>query len=407
MCPYRYYNVMRTSKDPKQIRYQMVLSVDRVGIKQTARDFHTSRTTVRKWLRRWMDEGYAGLQERSRRPRHSPLATPPEERERLVALKSKYKRLGADQIRIIEGLDLSARTIRKIWRQEGVSSRKRRRKSRTKQNLREVKRQWDLFQQVAEDTKDLWDIPEYYLQMKSLGLPTIQYTARDVTTGLLFMGFAQERSLTNSVLFGDYLNEELDRYGADLSRTIRQTDNGSEYIGSVTAKEPSAYTKMIEKVSGQEHKTIPPGAYTYQADVETVHNLVEMEFYELESFTSRDDFLRKARTYQMAFNLLRPNSYKEGKTPWQLAKEKKPDLPIDLAMIPPVFIEHLMDKTPSLMLQGGHDVPSTPYFPPHNGSFRAASPDATFPTDLSSGFHPRRWPGMCSVASPCATGPCG
>jgi transposase len=360
MCPYRYYNVMRTSKDPKQIRYQMVLSVDRVGIKQTARDFHTSRTTVRKWWRRWMDEGYRGLQERSRRPRHSPLATPPEERERLVALRGTYKRLGADQIRMIEGLDRSARTIRKIWRQEGVSSRKRRKKSQTKQNLREVKRQWELFQQIVEDTKDLWDIPEYYFQMKCLGLPTIQYTARDVTTGLLFMGFAQERSLTNSVLFAEYLNEELQKRGMDLSLTTRQTDNGSEYIGSVTAKEGSAYTKTIEKVAGQRHQTIPPGAYTYQADVETVHNLVEMEFYELESFTGRDDFLRKARTYQMAFNLLRPNSYKEGKTPWQLAKEKKPDLPIDVAMIPPVFIEDLMDKKPSLILQGGHDVPSTP-----------------------------------------------
>jgi transposase len=338
----------------------MVLSVARVGIKQTARDFHTSRTTVRKWWRRWMEDGYRGLEERSRRPRHSPLATPPEEREHLVTLRARYKRLGADQIRIIEGLDRSARTIRKIWRQEGVSSRKRRRKSQTKQNLREVKRQWDLFQQIAEDTKDLWDIPEYYFQMKCLGLPTIQYTARDVTTGLLFMGFAQERSLTNSVLFAEYLNQELEKHGVDLSLTARQTDNGSEYIGSVTAKEDSAYTKTIEKVAGQRHQTIPPGAYTYQADVETVHNLVEMEFYELESFTGREDFLRKARTYQMAFNLLRPNSYKEGKTPWQLAKEKKPDLPIHVAMIPPVFIEDLMDKKPSLILQGGHDVSSTP-----------------------------------------------
>ena len=121
----------------------MVLSVDRVGIKQTAKAFRTSRNTVRKWWRRFNVEGYRGLQARSRRPLRSPLATPPEEREHLVALKSKYKRLGADQIRIIEGLDLSARTIRKIWRQEGVSSRKRRRKSRTKQNLREVKRQWE------------------------------------------------------------------------------------------------------------------------------------------------------------------------------------------------------------------------------------------------------------------------
>jgi transposase len=363
MCPYRYYNLMRISKDPKQIRYQMVLSVDRVGIKQTARDFRTSRNTVRKWWRRWNEDGYKGLDGRSRRPRHSPLATPPEEREHLVALKARYKRLGADQIRTIEHLSRSARTIRKIWRQEGVSSRKRRKKTRTKQNLRAMKRQWRLFQQIAEDTKDLCDIPEYYFQMKSLGLPTIQYTARDVTTGLLFMGFAQERSLTNSVLFAEYVNEALKEYGVDLSRTKRQTDNGSEYIGHVTAKEPSAYTRAVEKVAGQLHKTIPPGAYTYQADVETVHNLVEIEFYELEAFIGRDDFLRKARTYQMAFNLLRTNSYKEGKTPWQLAKEKKPDLPIDVPMIPPVFIEDLMDKTPSLSIKGGHDVPSTPCVP--------------------------------------------
>ena len=338
----------------------MVLSVNRVGIKQTARDFHTSRNTVRKWWRRWVEEGYRGLEGRSRRPRRSPLATPSEERERLVALRSKYKRLGADQIKTIEHLSRSARTIRKIWRQEGVSSRKRRKKHRTKQNLREEKKKWALFQQVGEDTKDLWDIPEYYLQMKSLGLPTIQYTAREVSTGLLFMGFAQERSLTNSALFAGYLNEGLKKYRVDLSRTRRQTDNGSEYIGHVTAKEPSAYTREIEKVAGQSHQTIPPGAYTYQADVETVHNLVEMEFYELETFTGRDDFLRKARTYQLAFNLMRPNSYKENKTPWQLAKEKNPDLPIGVPMIPPVFIEDLMDNRPSLILKGGHDVPSTP-----------------------------------------------
>jgi len=362
MCPYRYYSLMRISKDPKQIRYQMVISVDRVGIKQTARDFRTSRNTVRKWWRRWMEQGYKGLQERSRRPRYSPLAVGQEEREHLVALKAKYKRLGADQVKIIEHLSLSARTIRKIWREEGVSSRRRRKKHKTKQNLREMKRRWELFQQIDEDTKDLCDIPEYYIMMKSLGLPTIQYTARDVTTGLLFMGFAQERSLTNSVLFADYLNQALDRYGVDLSRTTRHTDNGSEYIGSVTAKKPSAYTKTVEKVTGQTHGTIPPGAYTYQSDVETVHNLIETEFYELESFADRDDFLRKARTYQIAFNILRPNSYKEGKTPWQLAKEKRPQLPIKVPLIPPVFIEDLMYQNPLSILKGGHDVPSTPLF---------------------------------------------
>ncbi len=360
MCPYTYYEIMRKSKDPKSLRYQMVISVEKVGIKQTARAFHTSRNTVRKWYRRWQTQGYNGLQDRSRRPKHSPMAVPDEERRFLVALKHKYKRLGAEQIKLIEGLSRSPRTIRKIWRQEGVSRRKRPKRYKKKQNLRQIKKQWRLFEMIVEDTKDLRDIPEYYTQMKALGLPTVQYTARDVTTGLLFMGFAQERSLTNSVLFANYLNHMLTACGADLSATTRQTDNGSEYIGHVTAKKPSAYSLTVEKVPGQSHVCIPPGAHTWQADVETVHNLVEMEFYELEVFSSRLDFLRKAHTYQLFFNLLRPNSYKEGKTPWQLAKHKMPNLHISVAMIPPVFIEDLMEIMPSIILQGGHDVPSTP-----------------------------------------------
>jgi len=79
------------------------------------------------------------LEELSRRPHNSPLATSREERKELVKLKKKYKRIGADTIKIIEDIPISAKTIRKIWRQEGISSRKRRKKHVTKQNLRAVK----------------------------------------------------------------------------------------------------------------------------------------------------------------------------------------------------------------------------------------------------------------------------
>jgi transposase len=352
---------MRISKDPKDLRYRMVLSVEKHGIKATARSFRCSRTTVRKWHRRWREQGYRGLEARSRRPHHSPNATPPRERAELVRLKKKYKRLGADAIKVIEGITRSARTIRKIWREEGVSSRRRRKKYKTKQNLREEKRKWRLFQQIDEDTKYLNDIPEYYCQMMKLGLPRFQYTARDVTTGLLYMGFAQERSLTNAELFAAYLNRNLTACDVDLSGTIRQTDNGSEYIGHPLAKEPSAYTITVESINGQIHQTIPPGAHTFQSDVETVHNLVEMEFYEIENFEDRDDFLDKAYTYQLFFNLMRPNSYKEYKTPWQLAVKKLPNLSKKVAMIPPVFIEDLMEKDLENFVQGGHDVSSVPF----------------------------------------------
>ncbi len=372
MCPYTYYSIMRKSKDKKQIRYQMVISVEKQGIKKTAKDSKATRNTVRKWWRRWLENGYRGLEELPRRPHNSPNATPQKERQELVKLKKKYKRIGADTIKVIEDIPISAKTIRKIWRQEDISSRKRRKKHVTKQNLREVKKEWALFQQIDEDTKDLIDIPEYWPQMMKKKLPKVQYTARGVTSGMMFLGFADERSLTYATLFAKYLNYHLQRTGIDLSKTTRQTDNGSEYVGSWQSKNDSAYTKAVESVTGQIHLTIPAGAHRFQADVETVHNLIEMEFYEVESFMHRDDFLNKAYSYQLFFNLLRPNSYKENKTPWQIAKEKKPDLSIEVAKIQPVFLDDLLDdlldklgereldKKLELLAQGGYDVYSVP-----------------------------------------------
>lgn len=55
MCPYTHYSVMRKCNDKKPLRYQIVLSVESWGIKETARCFHTTRNSVRKWHRRWCE----------------------------------------------------------------------------------------------------------------------------------------------------------------------------------------------------------------------------------------------------------------------------------------------------------------------------------------------------------------
>ena len=137
---------------------------------------------------------------------------------------------------------------------------------------------------------------------------------------------------------------------------IRQTDNGSGYIGSWCAKNPSAYTLAVENAK-LIHNTIPPGAHRFQSDVETVHNLIEFEFYEIETFKDRKDFTQKALTYQTFFNFQRPNSYKESKTPWQLAKEKCPNLQEEALLLPPVDPDALMDKR----VVWGYDVCSVPF----------------------------------------------
>ena len=66
--------------------------------------------------------------------------------------------------------------------------------------------------------------------------------------------------------------------------------------------------------------------------------------------------MQKALTYQTFFNFQRPDSYKENKTPWQLAKEKCPNLQEEALLLHPVDPDALMDKRVVCGPLGGYDV---------------------------------------------------
>jgi hypothetical protein len=85
LCLELSYQEITSSQDPKfAVRYQMVMSALSKGIRPTMRDFRCSRNTVRLWLRRYQQQGLAGLEERSRAPHHIPHKTPPEVEQQVV-----------------------------------------------------------------------------------------------------------------------------------------------------------------------------------------------------------------------------------------------------------------------------------------------------------------------------------
>ena len=362
MCPIPYYTLMRQSHDPNYLRLQMVRFAQQHGVKPAAPAFATTPKTVRKWLRRWQAQGYAGLRELSRAPHHPARRIPPAQRRRAIELKRQLPSWGAARLKRDFQLSLSEKALRRIWRQEGLLRRKRR-KHLVKRDLRAVKAAWRLFEQIDLDTKDLDDIPPLWPQIRRLGLPLIQYTAREVVSGLHFLGYAQERSLACSTLFARLLLEHLQQCGVNLAGCRFQTDNGSEFIGSVQARQDSAFTQAVQSVTGLLHQTIPPSAHTWQADVETAHRLIEDEFYEVESFSSRSDFLTKATTYNLWFNTLRKNSYKQHRSPWEILHDRDPSLPKQILTLPPVFLDELHNKILELPAPGGYDLipcPSNP-----------------------------------------------
>ncbi|MBI1998649.1 MAG: hypothetical protein HYS66_19545 [Deltaproteobacteria bacterium] len=198
--------------------------------------------------------------------------------------------------------------------------------------------------------------------MRRLGLPRIQYTAREVVSGLHFIGYAQECSLASATFFAQLLPAHLQKEGADLKGGRVQTDNGTECVGSWNAQQDSAFTRAIQAVPGLTHRTIPPAAHTRQADVETAHRLIEDEFYEVETFTSRSDFLAKATSYNLWFNTFRKNSYKKHQTPWEILHTRDPSLSPEIVAFPPLFLDELFNQTLATPSQRGYDVIPYPFF---------------------------------------------
>jgi transposase len=346
-----YFVLVREMRDAYNHRLRLVQSARQRGIKPTARLFQTTVPTVRKWLRRYQQQGLRGLIELSRAPHHQPGKTPADVEQQVVALRQRLFTFGARRLIREFDLPLSHRALERIWRQHGLLK-KRQRKYQRKQDLAHIKATWRVFQQISADTKDLNDIPRYWPQAQVFDLPAVEYTAREVRSGLLFWAFAQRRSAAASSVFAARIQQHLDRCGISLRDLVWQTDNGSEFIGGQDRRgHPTGFPTAL---GDSQHVRIPPAAHTFQSDVETVHRLVEDEFFDLESFSGRGDFLAKAFTYQLYFNLVRPNSHKQNLSPWQIVEQLQPRWPLQLCLLPPVFLDyHLNDS-------GGYDVPRHP-----------------------------------------------
>ena len=349
--PVRYFDLSRDMRNPFHLRLSLVSYARQHSIKAAARAFQTTVPTVRKWLRRYQAAGLAGLQALSRAPHSCPHQIAGEREARILELRRQLPTFSAQRLRREFDLPASPGAAYRIWRQHGLVP-KRRRKYQKKQDLAAVKATWRLFQQISADTKDLDDIPHYWPQMQARRLPAIQYTAREVRSGLLFLAFASRRSAAASAVFAARIQRHLDHCGVDLRHLVWQTDNGGEFVGAL---QPDGSRSGFPAALGDsQHQRIPPAAHTYQSDVETVHRLIEDEFFDLESFHNRPEFFAKAATYQLYFNLARLNSHKQNQTPWQIVQQLAPRSPLHLCLLPPINLDYL------LIPQGGYHLPVHP-----------------------------------------------
>ncbi len=349
-----YFELYRMRTDRHWLHQKLVAFARINGLKAAAREFGCSRNTVRKWWRRYEPGKPSALAERSRRPRHCPHQIPQGLEGQIVKLRQQTG-FGAQRLRQEFALPCRHNAIARVLRNRHLLG-PRKKKPATKKQLRSVKIHWKLFGQLSTDTKYLQDIPHYWLQMTRLKLPRFPYTAREPVSGACFTGYADELSKSYATFLAEQLCVHLAGHGIDLSGLVWQTDNGSEFLENQHEQGLPATVRAL----GCEHRYIPPKRYTWQSDVETVHRLVEDEFFDRETFTGPTDFWAKVTTYWHYFNLVRPNRGKEWQSPLQILQRLAPQAtgallnwrPLDLAKR-----HHLYLPKP---LNRGHDLPSFP-----------------------------------------------
>ena len=355
MVNINYYEIYQNSKDSFFIRLKIVESAKLIGIKPTARKYNTTNKTVKKWVKRFKLNGKAGLKDKSKKPVRSPNEILAYWKFKILEeckrLKDNNKRIRAKKIKDKLNIPYSLPTILKLLKKNDYLKTKNTKRKRNK-DLRYIKKKYKAFEKIQVDIKELQDIPEFYSHLIDFKLPKYQFTARCVKTGAMFISYGYEKTCSNATTFIIMLLRHLKKYGVKLKGYRIQTDNGTEFSTPWNSLKKSGFTKVIENHNEMIHRLIPPGAKTYQSDVETSHRLIEEEFYSYEIIKSFEDFFNKAYQYSKNFNYKRHNFYKNG-SPLKLLHQADSMIDKQVLNFKPKILDDYLDYYKKYFLKKG------------------------------------------------------
>ena len=169
-----YQDLLKDIREPIHIRLAMVRRYEETkNISLVAKEFKTTRVTVRKWIRRF-NGAMSSLRNVSKAPKN-PYRQLSEYTERLlIEFRKKYPSLGYDYIHyyLMENNAKeipSKASVYAIWHKYGLL-RKCYKKYEKKKDLRAIKAKYKPFEKIQIDVKELRDIPNYLEQSLALGI---------------------------------------------------------------------------------------------------------------------------------------------------------------------------------------------------------------------------------------------
>ncbi|WP_420322202.1 IS481 family transposase [Flagellimonas sp.] len=261
-----------------------------------------SRPTLRKWLKRFREDGVDGLKDQSRKPLSSPNAKVDFSIEKLILDYRNKRKLGARRLQIEllrnEDIKLSLATIHKVLKRNNCKP----------LCIKRVKQR--KFIRYSRP------VPGERIQMDTCKIaPSIyQFTAIDDCTRFQVVKLYPRRTASNTL---DFLEKVVEEMPFPIQRI--QTDRGREFFALKVQK------KLMEW--GIKFRPIKPRSPHLNGKVERVQKTDLQEFYAVEDL--KDPKLSENLEYwQFHYNWHRPHSSLNGKTPMEKVCELSSKTPL-------------------------------------------------------------------------------
>ena len=304
------------SKTIKEERLRWVLPIyhKQISLVEAAKVCPYSQRSLERWLKAYRDSGGRGLEPQSTRPRSNPKETPIYLKEHIIQLRKESRECAkviAWKIEREKGVKISARTVGKIIKQEGLTR---------KYRIRKIKHSYP---KARLKPGKLVEIDIKYVPKRLNNLRYYQFTAIDCASRWRYLKIYDNMGNNSAVRFLKQLIKS-----APFNIQAIKTDNGAcftnRYTGYLKSSDPfnprlHALDKLCDNL-GIAHYLIDPGKPAQNGKVERSHRSDQEKFYERVKYFSVEELRYKLRLWNMYYNNLQHCAL-NGKSPNQLLKE--------------------------------------------------------------------------------------
>lgn len=263
-----------------------------------ARQLGVSRKCCYRWIRRYQDEGKAGLLDRKSGPKASPKKTPLRQEIKVLKMRKKYKE-GPDRLAI--RLNMPRSTVYQVLKRNGKNHLFK--KEEKEKNKRYEKRRPG--ESLQMDLK----------QLPALGGKRYRYQASIVDDCTRYAeAEIFERKTTKNITA--FLVDFLERFPFEVREIA--TDNGMEFTMrySLHKDRKTLFEKELER-RGIKHRLIKPRCPQTNGKVERFHRTVDEELYRVKRFINEEHRKRALKKYLKRYNSKRIHLGIGGMTPEQ------------------------------------------------------------------------------------------